>query len=493
MKSVRVPPAAMVYVEGFTKQIEELARQRDAALQMLVASMGLGEGPWKYEDGKLITERLEAGDRVLGPAVKAREAGDVERSLQLSEKALRLGVSDHVAISNMATCYGLKGNLRRAVELCDEALDKYPEMASPLRFERAFHHLRAGIWQAGWADWQFRTSRLTIADTMAKLAPGIPEWDGGLLPGGRLLMMAEGGIGDTIQYLRYLPLARANSHADIVVTCKSEAVRQCFVGIEGVTTIVGGDEVPDVGAWLAMWSLPHVLGAYDVPLPLDNFGTAKPRGEPWFLRVGICWHGDKDAAAAVYRPDNIDDWAPLLKLQGIDLISLQMGESLNRTPYVKEGFTLQDTADLIRTCDLVITCDGMIAHLAGSIGVVTWMVLHRYGYWPWEPAGETTVWYPSIRILRETIGWPDLFLKVSKMLQGAISTLEASNVQYPDGGGSSAASRDAAPAIDQRSGDGLRGQNGHAAEATGGDGSGECVPAGAWSPSDSTGNARSAR
>jgi hypothetical protein len=246
--------------------------------------------------------------------------------------------------------------------------------------------------------------------------------------------MAEGGIGDTIMYARYMPMAIAASGGPIVVVCKSKAVAEVFTNIRRVTAITGESALPEAAAWIGMWSLPKLLHPYSEPVPvLPIFGrpdeglSATLRQQ--FLpprRIGICWHGDKDAAAAIYRPSNLDDWKPLLEMGshagGIEIWGLQLGDKHSSLP---PDPSLRQTADVIRDLDLVITCDGMIAHLAGTIGVPTWMVLHRYGYWPWEPTGESTVWYPSIRIFRETDGWPNLFSKLAQLIsEGAISNSE---------------------------------------------------------------------
>lgn len=442
---VKVTANAAQLIEQYSSAIEDLARQRTAALRMLMQTLGVeGEG-WRYEAGKLINDTPKPGDAMVAQAVRAREEGKIEQSYKLTRRAISAGVSDAVAYSNLASCLGMMGHLGDANAVCTEAISRFPDEHDMLRYERAFHRLRAGDW-GGWEDWEFRQSRLGIVENMTKLLPGVPEWDGEHLDG-TLMIVAEGGIGDTIMYARYMRQVmgfRVPSGA--VVVCKSKTVAEVFANINGALALTN-EPLPDVAAWIPMWSLAkHWAGIPPPPLPC--FGHPREHGYSGKTRVGICWHGDKDAAAALYRPSDTDNWWPLFNIPNVEVISLQMGESwlAGQPPDIPNHFTLQQTADVIRDLDLVIACDGMIAHLAGTIGVPVWMPLHRYGYWPWEPSGETTVWYPSIRMFHEEQGWPHLFGKLAKMLQDmATSSAGACNrerTDYPATAGPDPASAD---------------------------------------------------
>ena len=145
-------------------------------------------------------------------------------------------------------------------------------------------------------------------------------------------------------------------------------------------------------------------------------------------RIGICWHGAAGTPVEYKRPTDFGFWHPLLDTEGVEWQCLQFGERPDLRMQPCPSGDILDTMNRISGLDLVITADTSIAHLAASMGIQTWMLLYRPAEWRWELNGDTTAWYPSMRIFRqERRGeWGPVFDRLAKELRAVV----ASGVEY---------------------------------------------------------------
>jgi len=155
-------------------------------------------------------------------------------------------------------------------------------------------------------------------------------------------------------------------------------------------------------------------------------------------RVGICWQGNPDFHADVYRSISLAEFAPLTEVAGVSLVSLQhgygseqlqrasFGDRIHRLPDTidRSGGAFMDTAAIIRNLDLVITIDTSTAHLAAALGVPVWLLLGRVPDWRWLQSGATSDWYPTIQIFRQQrMGdWSSLFDQVVDELRAWVAS-----------------------------------------------------------------------
>jgi hypothetical protein len=265
------------------------------------------------------------------------------------------------------------------------------------------------------------------------------SWDGAPLAGRRLLVHAEQGIGDTFQFVRYLP--RLNAAGGEVVFLAPDRLRPLLAPAIGAARIVGGaDPLPSYDVHAPLLSLPHLLGDGAPYAPPQPYLAADPaRRRHWAdrlgdggLKVGLVWQGNPNFRADRRRSVPLAALAPMAALAGIRLIALQVGpgaEQRDALPWAKERLeTLEarpddngaflDTAAIIASLDLVISSDTATAHLAGALGVPAWVMLSYVPDWRWGLVDATTPWYPSARLFRQTApgDWSGVAIRLARTL-----------------------------------------------------------------------------
>lgn len=249
-------------------------------------------------------------------------------------------------------------------------------------------------------------------------------WRGEALAGRRVLVRCYHGLGDTIQFMRFMaPLRRIAR--EVIVWCQPELVA-LVAGVDGVDRAVAlHDGVPDVefDADIEIMEVPHAIraGMRAFAMARPYLATVHPSAfvlpRQGRLSVGLVWAGGAWDPKRAIAPSLLAE----LALPGLQLYSLQRGESAGAARAI--GALDISTADLnelshrLRQLDLVVTVDTMAAHLAGALGVETWVMLHSDCDWRW-PRGEATYWYPSARLFHQDIAgnWPGVVHEVAKAL-----------------------------------------------------------------------------
>ena len=292
-----------------------------------------------------------------------------------------------------------QGRAAAAVAACDAALRLRPGFATA-HWNRAYARLLAGDYAAAWADFEWRWAD---RHPPRGLPPG-PRWDGRDPPDGRLLVLAEQGLGDTIQFVRFLPGLAARMAVTLVCP---PSLHRLLAGLP-VTLRAPGGELPD-DPWVNLMSVPALLGTTLATLPGTSdylpCATKSARRRP---RVGVVWRGNPEHSNDRRRSLPTEALRPLTTLDGIELVSLQVGRLAHQAASVLGIVTLgarnrdwADTAELIATCDLVVSADTSSAHLAGAMGVPVWVLLPFMPDWRWGVGCADTPWYASARLFRQ--------------------------------------------------------------------------------------------
>jgi tetratricopeptide (TPR) repeat protein len=272
-----------------------------------------------------------------------------------------------------------------------------------------------------------------------------PEWQGDAFAGRTLLLYAEAGLGDTLQFVRYLPLVVAKG-GTIVLQVQPPLVPllRANLGMNletnlGVTVIALGEPLPRFDIQLPLIGLPHVFGT-----TLDSIPAAVPYLHPdaiklsqWrralhaetSLRVGVVWAGNPRHKGDRLRSLAADQLLPRLAMPGVKLYSLQkdvraidaparaaLGQDIVDLAPQLDDFS--DTAAAVTALDLIITVDTSVAHLAGSLGRPVWMLLPFALDWRWMRHREDTPWYPGMRLFRQRapFAWDDVVTRVAAEL-----------------------------------------------------------------------------
>jgi len=350
------------------------------------------------------------------------------------ERAVALKPDLPDAYGNMGVAYMRRGDNERALELVRQAIACDPKFADG-HWNLALVLFLLGRWEEGWCEHEWRWRTPVPVSPLRHFSP--PPWDGAPMPGGTLLLHAEQGFGDTMQFMRYVPLARERSQAArVVVEVPPPLVRLLAQSVEPGIEIVGraawdASALPPFDAHLPLLSQPLALREY-APLRVsgpylraDETSRAVWRERlPAGFRVGLVWAGKPDHTNDHNRSLAFDRLLPLLRVPDVHFISLQVGTPLPQ----REGVVLHDhaahladfadTAALIAELDLVISVDTAVAHLAGALGTRVWMLLPFAPDWRWGVAGDETPWYPTMRLFRQrTIGdWDGVVARVAAEL-----------------------------------------------------------------------------
>ncbi len=320
------------------------------------------------------------------------------------------------------------GNILAHLGRFDEALAEYelalagPTAGAEIRHNRAMTLLRAGRFEEGWKDYEYRWQARQLSPD--RRAFDQPQWDGAPLGDQTLLIHAEQGFGDTLQFCRYA--ARIPGRVILEVQPSLVPLLRGQLGAHAV--IAAGDALPAFDLHCPMMSLPGLIE----PRP-DPANHAQPylqadpvRMAAWTariaplpgLRVGLVWAGghrpNQPSLAAVNRrrSTQLGLMAPLLAVPGVSFVSLQKGAPAEEIAGLQSGVTLHDftnelhdfadTAALTASLDLVISVDTAVAHLAGALGKPVWL-LNRYdSCWRWLAERDDSPWYPTLAQYRQT-------------------------------------------------------------------------------------------
>jgi hypothetical protein len=249
--------------------------------------------------------------------------------------------------------------------------------------------------------------------------PDTTLWNGEPLGGKSIIIVQDGGLGDVIQFARYFQSVKDRG-ANVIVECHNKAAPLIATvpGVDKITIL--GNQRPDADVYAPLQSLPHILKTGEQTLaenvPYVSFEGSSAVNLPPVsglqLRTGFCWSPDVVSGGAIERACPLEQFIKLLPIPGITGFSLQGGVRVDDlvavaspaliTDLSPQISNLSDLANAISQLDLVICVDSVTAHVAGALGKPTWVLLPFVSDWRWHPAGETSIWYPSMRLFRQS-------------------------------------------------------------------------------------------
>lgn len=341
-------------------------------------------------------------------------------------RSAALGGATAENLTNTGIVLKMLGRYREAAAAFDRALSCKPDDASA-KFALAFLHLTLGEFAAGWPLYEARFDVPALGNPARHF--NAPRWNGAEpLQGKTLLVHAEQGLGDVIQFCRYLPLLLAQEISLVFEVMPS--LRPLLRALPGAIRLVGrGELLPPVDYHCPLLSLPLALDTRLETIPAQvPYLTAEPeRITQWKqrlralprLRVGIAWQGNPAVEKLIWgrgRSIPLAVLEPLAHLPGVSLVSLQKGfgvEQLRTIPFAGRIVDLSaeldpgpdaflDTAAVMAGLDLVITSDTSVAHLAGALGRPVWVMLAASPEWRWGLERSDSPWYPTMRLFRQT-------------------------------------------------------------------------------------------
>ena len=348
-----------------------------------------------------------------------RISGRLDEALSAGRRAAMLDPDNPVILSNLAIIHVSRGEAAEADHCERAALSLDPGYANA-HFGLAALLLAHGDMEQGWEEYEWR---FCMPGAAVNLPPhGRPQWDGRPLPAERLLVVADQGTGDVIQFGRYLPWVMERCPKPLIAS--PAAVRPILAQLGGDRFFTGWDHIPDYDCYVPLSGLPRLAGTRLASIPAGNpylaadpsrrlawkarLSALMPRG---MLRVGLVWAGRPDHAWNHVRSMHLADLAPLFSLDGTVLVSLQKGERASEAgayfgsaPLLQVGCDMKDWDDtmaVIANLDVVVSVDTAVAHLAAAMGRRVFLLLPHVAEWRWLQARHDSPWYPTMRLFRQ--------------------------------------------------------------------------------------------
>jgi tetratricopeptide (TPR) repeat protein len=333
---------------------------------------------------------------------------DLESAARHCLTALRLAPDLPEAGVSLGYILTAQGRLAEAVAACEAVIARHPDCA-PAHWNLAVATLLAGDLPRGFAAYEWRTRNDRFRHDFIDL-PG-PIWDGSDPAGRTILVHAEQGFGDTIQFARYLPdIADRGGRA--IFAC-DRALVGLFQPMSGVQVVAKDQKLPPYDAWIDQMSLPLAFATDLASIPAASGYLKADAGRvaawdamlPAGRRVGLAWAGNKLHTNDRRRSVPPEALAPLLACPGIALVNLQVGDNASAVAALPDLTPLltdyAETAALIACLDLVVCVDTSVAHLAGALGIPAWVMLPHAPDWRWMLTRTDSPWYRAVRLFRQ--------------------------------------------------------------------------------------------
>lgn len=409
-------PEAHVNLGDVLRQLGRLAEAEAALREAVRLRPDMAQAHLSLALVLLERDRLEAAEASCHEALRLDpQLGAAQQALGMIATLLRR-VDDAI------------GHYQAAVRLAPDDAASHRNLAIAL--------LLAGRYREGWAEYEWRW-RCPEAPNRSFSQP---LWDGGPLLGNTLLLHAEQGLGDTLQFVRYASVAREQG-GRVIVACQ-RSLMPLLKRARGVDELIAlGDRLPQFDVHAALMDLPRILGTTlaNIPAPIPYIDPDPQLVDRWAgelaaisgFKVGIGWQGSTAFRFDRYRSVALEEFAPLASVPGVTLISLQKGfgsEQMaaldGRFPVVDlgtrqdESAAFVDSAAVMKNLNLVITCDSATAHLAGALGVPVWLAAPFSPDWRWSLDGEASPWYPTMRLFRQQRrgDWRNVFQRMAAAL-----------------------------------------------------------------------------
>lgn len=337
------------------------------------------------------------------------------------------------AYNNLGNIYNRRNQLSTAINYYHQAIERRYQFPDA-HFNLAMTLLQLGDFKKGWEKHEWRWQR---ADFTPFKCPQ-PQWQGEDRVSESILVHTEQGAGDTIQFIRYIPLI-ASKFKSVILCCPENLVR-LLETIPEIEQIYTPGEIPNTFAvYSPLMSLPYCLGTTleSIPANIPYLGAGlnnkqlslkldKLIDKTKKLKIGIVWAGSPTHTNDRHRSCNLNDLLPLLYLPELEFYSLQKGpksaqiaelpSEINLTDLSNYLGDYADTAIALGYLDLVITVDTSVAHLAGALGKPVWTLLSFNHDWRWLVDREDSPWYPTMKLFHQSYphDWPGVIKQVVK-------------------------------------------------------------------------------
>ncbi len=354
------------------------------------------------------------------------QLGELDAAEESYRRALESDPEYRSVQTNLGLVMAVCGR-REGIRILEEILERDPGSADA-HWNLSVALLTQGDYLRAWPEfeWRWESGRFTSP----KRGFPQPQWRGGPLNGKTILLHAEQGFGDTLQFARYAPLVAARGGR--VVLEVQPALRRLLSRVPGVSECIAvGQPLPDFECHCPLMSLPLAFSTTLETIPPAVFAGNTPSSSSSSenvgdLKVGLVWAGNPGHRLDALRSIPFSQYLPLAAIEGITFASLQLGEAARQAEIwpdslaepLKNVTDFADSAEIVSGFDLVITIDSAVAHLAGSFGKPVWILQAPVPDWRWGLQSETTPWYPSARLFRRAASgtWDAVIVRIATEL-----------------------------------------------------------------------------
>jgi hypothetical protein len=365
-----------------------------------------------------------------------RLQGNLDEAVASYQNALQIKPDFAAAMNNLGTALRDKGDLDDAMSWYRKAIQLTPDFADA-HWNLSFALLLAGLFQEGWQEyewiWKLKKPKYRLPQ---------PLWDGADIRGKRILLYAEQGFGDVIQFVRYAPMVKGKG-AEVILGCQKElkVLLKSVVGVSSV--VVFGEPIPQFDLQCPLPSLPRLFSTTvdSIPSQVPYMHADIQSVSDWrhrlgidtsSLNIGLVWAGSPGHLNDRNRSCMPDLFLSIARMEGLRLFSLQKeipdrwasgsATEMNLVDYMEEIEDFSDTAGIIMNLDLVITVDTAVAHLAGALGKPVWTLLPFAPDWRWMLNRDDSPWYPTMRLFRQPSpgDWESVISRVHNELEKSL-------------------------------------------------------------------------
>lgn len=381
---------------------------------------------------------------IHGLATTLASQGRLEESLCMYRAALARDKQSPLCLNNLGWILFQLGRLDQAIGCFRQAIAIAPHYAEAHMCLSAAL-LRTGQFEEGWREYEWRWK--SSAKQFSRIPRNEPEWQGEPLNGRTLLVECEQGLGDILQFVRYVELLLQRGER-VLFRCPKvlyPLLEQCSTL---ASCLIRSEEpLPPYDVFVPLLSLPRHFGTTveTVPQKVPYLHVPESRIKTWKdqlgsakrFRIGIVWQGSTTYRDDSQRSFRLNKFGPLAFMPNVELVSLQKGEGteqLNQVSFPVRSFgnaldssgPFLDSAAIMKNVDLVIAPNTSIAHLAGALHVPTWVILSGVATdWRWIENRNDTPWYPSMQLFRQGTerDWDDVFNRVYGAVAATLSSV----------------------------------------------------------------------
>jgi tetratricopeptide (TPR) repeat protein len=370
-----------------------------------------------------------------------QKLGELAQATRAYREALRLNPREPGVRMNLAVTLILQGETE-GLAYFEEVIAETPDSVEA-HWNSSAAFLLLGQYERGFREYEWRWRWSGFTSPHRDFAQ--PQWQGEELAGAPILLHAEQGFGDTLQFVRYAPMVAERGGRVLLEV--HPALKRLVQGLPGVAECIAqGEPLPEFTRHLPLMSLPMVFGTAVETVPAiapfawsfaqgpssEAGGTPRSGG----VRVGLVWAGSPTHVGDRLRSLALSEFLPLRGVERVCFVSLQKGDAAAQGRGPESVFELPEpcarakdfaeTAEILAGLDLVISVDTAVAHLAGSMGKPVWILLSQVPEWRWGLSAETTPWYPTARLFRKAGSepWSAVMQRVGAALEQFVAEHE---------------------------------------------------------------------